>query len=162
MASTSVINQHRPTIVSMSIKEAASIAIIGLIVGILSLVIFLLLDRYILSTALCGPVGLEQRCADKTSFASGIAIVIGAVLGLFATVQQRAYRPLLVIILATISFWGIFSLLSTLNWLAMIAAAAILFALCYLAFSWIVQLRNIYIALALGILLTIIIRLVIS
>lgn len=162
MASAKVVDQYQPAVVTMSAKELLRVAIIGLVTGLLTYAIFLLLDRYVFASTLCGSAGLEARCADKSSYASSISLVIGAFGALFAAVQQRVYRPLLVVLLVTFGLWGVSLLIMQLPWWGATLAAGLVFALAYAAFAWVIQLRNLYLAVGLGALLLLTLRLILS
>ncbi|MCA9341478.1 hypothetical protein KC952_03020 [Candidatus Saccharibacteria bacterium] len=163
MASSRVVDQPSPIMFNMRLTELLKVVGIGATIGLISYLIFVILDKYVFTPSLCGTSGLEQRCANKESFASSIALVIGAFGGLFALVQQRVYRPLLIVILTTLSLWNvplIASGASSLVWV--VALIVILFGLAYGAFTWLVQVRNLYLAATLGIVLLIVLRLVFS
>lgn len=163
MASTRVVEQQpRPVMLLMSWVELGRIFIIGAIIGLLSAALYVMLDKYVLTPALCSAPEMASRCAAKPYFASGIAMVIGAIAGLFALVQQRAYRPLLVILLATAGLWNVVLLTAMLPlWTAAIATALI-FGIVYCAFAWLAQIRNFVIALVVGVVLVLLMRLIVS
>ena len=163
MASSRVVDQPSPIMFNMRLVELFRVIGVGVIIGFITYLIFIILDKYVFTPSLCGTSGLEQRCANKESFASSIALVIGAFGGLFALVQQRVYRPLLVVILTTLALWNVPLIASggsSLLWA--VAMAVILFGLAYGAFTWLVQVRNLYLAATLGIVLLIVLRLVFS
>lgn len=146
----------------MTIPDLIKLLVAGAIVGLATYALFLALDQFVFTPALCNSAGLEERCANKASFASGIALIIGAFIGLFAAVQQRVYRPLLVVIFATLGLWTVPLIAASLPWWGASLIVAVLFACAYGAFAWVVQLRNIYAAVGLAIALLVVLRLVIS
>lgn len=163
MASTKVIEQPRPMAIIMSYKDLLRVIASGLIIGLVTYALYVALDRYVFTPALCGNASdLAGRCQSKESFASALAMVGGAIVGLFAMVQTKAYRPLLVVLFATISLWGLPALLVELPWWMFTLAFSLIFGLAYAAFAWIVQLRNLYVAIGVGIVFLILLRLLIN
>jgi hypothetical protein len=163
MASTKVIEQPRPMAIVMSYKDLLRVIASGLVIGLITYALYVALDRYVFTPALCGNVSdLAGRCQDKETFASSLAMVGGAIVGLFAMVQAKVYRPLLVVLFATISLWGVPMLLVDLPWWVFTAALSFIFALAYAAFAWIVQVRNLYVAVGAGIVFLVVLRLLIN
>jgi hypothetical protein len=154
--------QSRPVMLLMSWSELGRVVTIGALVGLVTVALCAILDKYVLTPALCSAPEMAARCASKSYFASAIAMVLGAVAGLFALVQQRVYRPLLVILLATVGLWNVALLIVTLPLVVAIIAAALLFAATYGAFAWLAQIRNFVIALIVGIILVVLMRLMLS
>jgi len=163
MANTKVIEQPRPTAIVMSYVDLVRVVVSGLVIGLVTYALFVALDRYVFTPTLCGDVtGLAERCQDKESFASILAMVFGSIIGLFALVQARVYRPLLVILLVTVSLWGLPALAIDLPWWGFTFALSLIFGLAYGAFAWIVQLRNLYAAIGIGLVFLVILRLIIN
>lgn len=146
----------------MKLSDLIRLLIGGAVVGLATYALFLALDQYVFTPALCSSAGLEERCADKESFASSFALVIGAFVGLFATVRQRVYRPLLVVLFATIGLWNIPLLVADFTWWAAALLVAAVFSFSYGAFAWIVQLRNLYVAVGFGLVLVTVLRVIIT
>lgn len=121
----------------------------GVIVGVLGTVLGKLLDQFIISPALCRSAS-EAVCntSEVTSF--HVAGVIAAIVAVVMLVNLSVYRPLLVAIAATIGTWGIYGgILTTLNWPWALALLVVVNVLAYLAFSWMLRIYNLPIALLL-------------
>ena len=163
MASTRVVEQQpRPVMLLMSWSELVRILITGALVGLFTAALYAMLDKYVLTPALCSAPELAARCAAKPYFASGIALVVGGVAGLFALVQQRVFRPLLVVLLATAGMWNIVLLIALVPvWLAALSVA-VLFGASYALFAWLAQIRNFVVAFAIGLVVVLLMRLIIS
>lgn len=163
MASTRVVEQQpRPVMLLMSWLELGRIFIVGALIGLASAALYVMLDKYVLTPALCSTPEMAARCEAKPYFAGGIAMIVGAVMGLFALVQQRVYRPLLIILLATIGLWNTVLLLDALPlWTATIVTALI-FGVAYCAFAWLAQIRNFIAASMVGVVLILLMRLIVS
>lgn len=145
----------------LSWRDAFNVAVIGLVVGLLTLAIYFMLDRYVLAPALCNDTGTGVAyCESKEYYASALAMVIGGLGGLFALVQQRAFRPLLVVLLVIVGLWNVVVYMSGMVWWMNALVGALLFGVAYVAFTWLVQLRNFYVALGVSTLVVVLMRLI--
>ncbi len=163
MASTKVVEQQpRAVMLLMSWNELFRVMIIGALTGLLVAALYAMIDKYVLTPSLCSNPELAARCASKPYFASGVAMLIGSVAGLFALVQQRVYRPLLVVLLAAAGLWNIVLLIVSFPLWGAIISAALLFAVTYAVFAWLAQIRNFIVALVVGLVLVLMMRLIIS
>ncbi len=145
----------------MSWRDVGRLVLGGVLVGLITLALYAVLDKYILTPGLCSEVGtVTGRCENKLYFANAFAMVLGAFAGLFIMVQQRVFRPLLVVILATAGLWNIIMVTTDLSWWLHALIIAVLFGITYVAFAWLVQLRNFLVALILAVILVIAMRLV--
>lgn len=142
-------------------REMFTIAIVGIIIGLLTLAIYFMLDRYVFTPALCNDTGAGlANCEGKEYYASALAMVAGGLGGLFALVQQRTFRPLLVVLLVTIGLWNIIIYMTGMTWWMGVLAGALLFGVAYVVFAWLVQLRNFYAALGLSVAVVVLMRLI--
>lgn len=124
---------------TMSVKMLTRLFTYGLFVGLITFGLYIGLERFVFEPVLCREsVGLA-RCETKDEFAAGTAIVLGSLLGLFLLVRERVYRPILAIIGVMTALWGIFGLVGILPVLLAAVVVALLFALSYVLFSWLVQ-----------------------
>ncbi len=161
MASTKVLEQPRPALVAMTRQEIIRIFFIGLVVGIVTYAIYIALDRYVFTPALCEQAtGTLERCETKEVYGAAIAMLLTAFGGLFAMVRSRVYRPLLIVIFATASLWGVVGLISSLDWWVSALIIALIFGVAYAAFAWLARIRSFYIALGLSIISLVAVRLV--
>lgn len=124
---------------TMDIKKVLNVFVYGLIIGVVTYALFLLLERFVFEPVLCRDSAALARCESREDFASGVAIILASMGGLTLLVRERVYRPILAIIGVAIALWNIFSLVAALPLLLSIATVAILFGLAYLLFSWLVQ-----------------------
>ena len=160
MASTTLIEQPRPAIFMMSYSDLARILGASFVIGLVSYALFVALERYVFSPMLCdGANVIVSRCSDRAQYAGVVSMILCAVLGLFATVYLRVYRPLLVVILVSVSLWGILTVAGQASWWMQTILVSLSFMFAYGIFSWIVQIRNFYFAIVSGIVLTILFRL---
>ena len=162
MATRKVAEQVQPGALLMTWRDVMKIAAAGALVGVITMTLYVLLDRYVFSPTLCGEMNVGAgRCEDKLTFSSSVALVMGALPILFFFVQQRVYRPLLVIFLSVVTLWNIPLLVGELAVLLAILLSVIIFALTYLLFAWLVQIRNFPLALIVTIATVILVRIVI-
>lgn len=163
MAARKEVEHVRPPVVLMQWRDLLKLAVAGAVVGILTLALYAILDKYVFGPTLCSDLNAGTgRCENKLFFSSGLAMVIGGMAALFYAVQQRVYRPLLVVILVIVGLWNSLLLIGVLPMVIAILAAAAIFALAYTGFAWLVQLRNFAFALVLSILVVIVLRIILS
>lgn len=161
MASTKVAEQSHPSVRMMSRMDAVKVAASGAVIGLIIAAMYALLSTYVFTPTLCNEANTAiGRCDNVPQFANTLTMVLGAFVGLFAMVQLRVFRPLLVVLLAMIGLWGVILLVSDLVWWQMGLWLAAIFGLGYVAFAWIVQVRQFVAAVVLGAVLAIVLRLV--
>ena len=163
MATRKIAEQVQPGALLMTWRDVLKIAIAGAIVGLITMGLYILLDRYVFSPTLCSEMNIGAgRCENKLVFSSSIALILGALPILFFFVQQRVFRPLLVILLAVVTLWGVPLLIGEQVLLLAIFLSLILFALTYLLFAWLVQIRNFPVAIGISIVIVILIRILLA
>lgn len=142
-------------------REALTILLLGAVAGVATLAVYFMLDKYVFAPGLCGGVDMDPaRCDSKDYFSGTLAMIIGGLAGLFALVQQRVYRPLLVVLLVMVGLWNVTLLFGGMAWWMSTLLVAGIFAVAYLAFAWLVQLRNFYLALGISALVVVLMRLI--
>lgn len=153
---------ERPTIyMPMAKRELVQIALLGAAVGLIVWILTSLLDTYVYHGLLCQASEANQ-CASVPTFASLTGTIIGAMLGLVGLVRLRLFRPLLVVLAAMFSLWEITSIIGGGSWFVVLLVTAGMYALAYCAFAWIARLTNFFAALFVMIVLTVIVRLILS
>jgi len=119
-----------------------------------------LLSTYVFSAILCGDG--DTRCASVGMYGEITSTVIIAIIALVGLVRLRVFRPMLVVIAATISLWGMIGVLSSLAWYWVLLACVVLYAIAYGLFVWIVRIRLFWAALVVCLLLIIAVRYVMT
>lgn len=147
-------------VVPMTAREFVGILLIGAIVGIVSYGAYYLLHRYVFESAMCLAGQDTNSCQQAPTYAMIVAMVIGAIVALTLLVRARIYRPLLVVVGATIAAWSFNSLFVDVAWYILLIATVILFALCYGLFAWIARLRSFVVAVIVTVVLAAAIRFV--
>lgn len=161
MANANIVEQPRPVALLMPWRDSLKVLLAGVLVGLVTFALYLLLDKYLFTPTLCNDLNAGTgRCENKLFFSSSIAMIISAIVGLFFVVQQRVFRPLLVVLLVTIGLWNVLMLTVGLStWLSALMTV-IIFALAYGAFAWLVQIRNLVVALGISIALVVAMRII--
>ena len=161
MATRKAVEQVQPGALMMAWKDLLKIGIFGALIGLLTMGLYVLFDRYVFTPTLCSDMNIGSgRCENKLVFSSSVALVIGALPALFFFVQQRVYRPLLVLLLAVVTLWNIPLLIGELALLPATLLSLLIFALTYLVFAWLVQIRNFSVALIASIAVVVIVRII--
>lgn len=123
----------------MSVRTITNIFLYGLLVGVVTFGLYLLLERFVFEPILCRESAALARCGSKEAIASGASIALASLLGLVLLVRERVYRPILAILGVAISLWGVFALVAGLPVILAGFVSIILFAVAYVLFSWLVQ-----------------------
>jgi len=160
MATRKVVEQKQPGALIMSQGDGLGIFVTGAVVGIVAVVLYVLLDKYLFTPTLCSEtLRVAGRCANKLNFASALAMVLVALGALVALVHRRVFRPLLVVFAVTVALWNTLQLTASLPWWGSVLLMALVFGLAYLLFAWVVQVRDFIVALVLSVVLVVVIRL---
>lgn len=129
-------------------RTALNVFLYGLIVGAVTYLLFLLLDRLVFQMILCQQGMVTARCDTSSGYASGVSIILGSIVGLVLLVRERIYRPILAIIGVCVSLWTIFAIVASLPLLVALVIISVIFGLSYLLFSWLVQPTSLFVSLA--------------
>lgn len=124
---------------TMNVKTIINIFLYGLLAGLVTFALYMALEQFVFEPVLCRESAALARCESKEAFSSGVAIVLGSMLGLVLLVRERVYRPILAILGVAISLWGIYALVAALPIVLAAAVATIMFGIAYVLFSWLVQ-----------------------
>ncbi len=131
--------------------------LLGVILGAVAWLLTLLIDRFVMSAFLCGDLG--SVCDASTIVSGNVALVFIAIGGLLGLVRLGVYRPLLVVIAATIVLWGLFGYTLGMQWYEAMAWTVALAAVSYTAFTWLVRPRFFLIAIILVLVVVLLARL---
>lgn len=137
--------ESKPVVIEQQRSVFVRVALLGAALGLAAWVLTYLLERFVLSSLVCG----GEVCAQGTVFAGNIAGVIIAIVGVVALVRMAVYRPLLIALGAVISLWGLAAWLGGLSILESVGWTVLLYALAYSAYTWIARIRNVPIMLIL-------------
>lgn len=149
-----------PLFAALSTVQFIQVAVIGLIVGVFSWIFAEVLGMYVLKPDAC--TGDAFVCAASSQPAVILGSILAALIGLFGLVKLQIFRPLLVVIAATLSLWEVVSELTALSWYWSLGTTALLYAVAYVAFMWIVRIRIFWVVLLLAVALVVALRLIIT
>lgn len=153
------INRVSPIIPTRG-RETATILGVGAIVGAIVAAAYISLEKYVFSAVLCRE-GADSTCSQAPEYAMIVAMIIGAIVGLLALVQARVFRPLLVVLSAIVSLWGITTLTADFAWYWQALIIVGFFAVTYLLYAWVARVRSFLIAMIVSIVLMVAMRYII-
>lgn len=145
-------------LIDMPQQHVMRIVLLGVGVGIVGWLLSLVIYHVILTPLFCGDVSSSQ-CAGATGSAANIASIVMAVVGLLGLVRLSVYRPLLIVVAVVVSLWGLGGWTTGLPWYETLSWWAVLYALCYITFSWLVRPRAFAPAVVLIVVAVVLIRL---
>ncbi len=155
-----VADDEKPKFIDIDRQSLGFAGIAGLAVGVSTWLVSWFLQNVILNPIVCH--SSATTCASNGDIAFNIAAVLMAVAGVVALVRKGIYRPVLVAGAAVISLWSLQALLSNLGWLEALAWTAILYALAYVLFTWVLKVYNLTIASVLLVALVVLARIAIA
>lgn len=152
-------SQERPPILTeMSIGQFAQIAIAGLVAGLVAAGLTILFSLYLFKTLPCS----GQACGSGGQYAAVLASVVSGFVALFWLMRIQVYRPLLIVIAATVGMWGIALSILDWPWYGVLAVGAASHLLIYTLFAWLSRLRPFWLVLLLLIAITATIRYILA
>lgn len=144
--------------ITMTKTQFVQIMIVGALVGAGAWVLSWLLDVYVYQAILCRVS--EDSCLASPGYALVTANILTSIVGLLAMVRLQVFRPLLVVLAVVVSLWSLPLVLGALAWYFAVLASAVIGALAYIAFSWLVRVRSFAMALILTIIAIVVVRLI--
>ena len=144
-------------LVGMPSRDFISTLLCGVGVGLIVALLAFLMNKFVFGAVLCRPQSMTE-CAQAPNYAMIVAMVIGAIAGVVSLARLRVYRPLLIVLAATVALWGLNGLVSGLAWYWALLVFALLFGLAYGLFAWISRVRSFVLALVITIVMVVIIR----
>lgn len=120
-------------------NQLIQIAVLGAIVGVVTWLLSLFIGQLVLTPAMCSDNG-GAGCA-AVGVGSAIATVLGGLVGLMGLVRLSVYRPLLIVLAALVSLWGLGSWVNGLAWFEAMSWSVLLYGFAYTAFAWLVRPR---------------------
>lgn len=160
MATFEATTEPRRTIYVTTPRILLRVILIGAIVGAVTWVLALLLERYVIDPIFCRGAMSGTVCAETTDVAGNIALVVTAFAGMFAMVRASIFRPMLIALAAAASLWGIMGWLSGTAWYVGLIWSMLLYALTYVMFAWFARINNFVVALAVTLVIVILARII--
>lgn len=115
------------------------VAVLGLLLGAVGYAISLGLSEYVVRPVFCSGA---NGCGDPMNIAGNITLVLLSIAGMTGLIKTGAYRPMLVAVAVAITLWGIGSWIGSLAWYEALGWSALLYAVAYSAYAWLVRPRN--------------------
>lgn len=134
--------------------------LIGVVAGLATWGIYALLRRFVVVGLLCDYS--DAYCNAGPSVAFVVTLIAAHFLALIALVRSGALRPLLVIIAAVVTLWGVQAWLSGQVWWSGMLYSGLLFGLAYVYYAWINRLLFFPVALVITVLSVVIARVAIA
>lgn len=155
-----VVHEETPNespLVTMGARELLRIVLRGALVGAGVAIVYLLLNKFVFTAVLCRPQSTGD-CGQASNYAAIAALVLSLFGGVIVLAQARVYRPLLVVLAALISLWGLQDHASGAAWYWVIIAAAVLLGLSYGLYAWLARIRNFILAVVVTVVVVVLIR----
>jgi hypothetical protein len=128
-------------LIDMQPRQLGQIALLGAGVGLVMWIVTMLVRQIIIVPIFCGDPA-NGICVASAGLAGGAATIIAAFVGLLGLVRVGVFRPLLVVLAAGLTLWGLSSWTVSLSWIEALIWSVILYALCYALFTWVARLRQ--------------------
>lgn len=135
----STLPDNQTQLIDMRSNTIIQVLLLGVILGAVSWLLTLLIDRFILHAIFC--TAQSTTCSSTPAIAGNIALVLTSIGGLLGLVRLGVYRPLLVAIASAIVLWGLAGWVSGLLWYEALAWTVLLYVIAYVAFAWLVRPR---------------------
>jgi len=120
-----------------ALRTTVTYIVIGAAVGAIYFLIYLLLQRYVVTPLSCGISSSASQCARADVVAGGIATILAAVGGVAAGIRLTLARPLIVAVAVGVLTWGLATWTGGLHWLESAIWTIVLYILGYVLFGWI-------------------------
>jgi len=142
-------------------RSFIGVVVTGFLVGVLSWLLSLGLQAWIIEPIFCRSEQSFDICANGGTIAWTASVIIVSFLGLLSMVRTNVFRPLLVVIATLIALWSVSAWLGPLEWWQAMLWHGLLFGLAYIVFAWVARIQNFLLSLVVTIILIILARLVV-
>jgi len=157
-----VLSDNEPPVKFSAWQDEVSAFVGGALVGLATWILTYLLSEYVIGIIACRSGSSLIGCDDTTMVSAGFALIFASLAGLTFLVRRRLFRPLLVVLAATVTLWGINGSWLEERTLGNVLLTMLVAALIYLMFGWFSKIRQFGIAIAVTIVLVIVFRLLLS
>jgi hypothetical protein len=131
-------------IIDMRPDVLVRVALLGLGLGAVTWVVSFLMSKFATGPMFCPGGG---TCEAGDAIAGNVTLVLASVVGMLVLVRQGVYRPMLIVIAAALTLWNIGGWLSGIVWYEAIGWSALIYMVTYVAYAWLVRLKNFVIVL---------------
>jgi hypothetical protein len=131
-------------IIDMRPDVLVRVALLGLGLGAITWLVSFLIGKFATGPMFCPGGGV---CETGDAIAGNVTLVLASVVGMLVLVRLGVYRPMLIVIAAALTLWNIGGWLSGIVWYEAIGWSALIYMVTYVAYAWLVRLRNFVIVL---------------
>lgn len=117
------------------------VVISGMVGGVVTWLIALALDRFILKQIICGPTADPSMCTNSAQIGAYVALVLVSVMLVPIIALNRVRRPLLVVLAAVGALWGVGVSTAEVWWLSLIVTT-MAFGFVYATAMWLNRIRG--------------------
>jgi hypothetical protein len=115
---------------------------VGAAVGFFGWLLTVALHNWVLSPIFCRSADTVSVCSNSGLTAWIIASIVVGIAGLLMLIQANVFRPLLVVLAAIITLWGVGLWFVPLAWWVGLLWQTGLFALAYALYTWLVSIEK--------------------
>lgn len=142
------VNQPRPKFAEMTGRTVVQIALLGAALGVIAWLVGAAISNFVIDPLFCKAEGGNfSVCAQGGLLASNIASLLVGGLAVVALLRLGVFRPLLISLAVIITLWGLGPWMGALPWYESLVWTILLYAVAYVAFSWLARIRVFWIAL---------------
>lgn len=149
------------SLITMNFRELLRIIIWGAVVGAFTAAVYVLLNKFVFGVVLCRPQSTGS-CSQAPAYAATVALIMSVIVGVIVLARARIYRPLLIVLAAVVSLWGLQNDAGSAPWHMVVLAAAVIFGLAYGLYAWLARIRNFILAVVVTVVIVVLIRWVLA
>ncbi|MDB5165857.1 MAG: rane protein of unknown function [Candidatus Saccharibacteria bacterium] len=154
-----VVSNTEPAVRWSAWRDEVSALASGALVGAATWILTYALSEYVIGQIACRAGSSIISCESSVSISAMIALIFASVAGLVLLVRRRVFRPLLVVLAAATTLWGVGASWLVERTLFDFVLTVLISALVYLVFAWFAKIRQFWLALGVLIVLVIVFRL---
>ncbi|MFZ2544995.1 MAG: hypothetical protein WAW80_03385 [Candidatus Saccharimonadales bacterium] len=128
-------------VIELRTQQLIQIVLTGAIAGVIMWLLAILVRQIFFVPLFCGDP-TNTLCVNAPATAGDIATILTAVIALLGLVRVSAYRPLIIVVAAAISLWGLSTLVAGFPWFEALAWSILLYAFTYALYAWIARIRS--------------------
>lgn len=125
-------------LIELNLNQLIQVAILGAVVGVVAWLLSLFIGQLVLTPVMCGEGSTD---CSATGVGGAIASILAGLVGLMGLVRLSVYRPLLIVLAAVVSLWGLSNWVNGLAWFEALSWSVLLYGFAYAAFAWLVRPR---------------------
>lgn len=136
--------------------------LVGAAVGFFGWLLMLAISNWVIGPVFCRTDDTASICSNSNMISWASAHIIMSIMGLFMLIRANVFRPLLVVLAALVTLWGVGIWFIGAIWWVGLLWGVLLFALAYLLYTWLASTDRFFISLVAIIIVVVLMRLLIS